>query len=908
MSKIRLQSGELSVLRNGQQQILNAGDTLQFNDEVVNSGASEAFVEILPMADGQKLSIIRIEPEATAKFQQRLDASTGIEQTEVIPTCPTGVSLETGEDELASAILLDNENCALMGLAGTGLLAAGGSPLAAAGAVAALGGLIALGGGDSSSDSPENNPNAPPLGPADSAGGLAGTVDALSEASAQTPLAPVSAALEPVAGALSQAGMSLNDVSANDPTGLTTLLAEVVGVPSVAGGSEDQGLVGGVNSLATAIDNGTAGTPLEGLGGPLASTVGANQDETSGAASGLAGVGSVLLNDNSALAPVTSDLLGPVVGVDSNTSNNDVSQGLPATLDETSAGLEALTAEGPLAPLAPATSGASQALTALSEGLSTAGEAIDGQSESDPTGVVETVAEVLGAPVEPKAPDSTTSGADTSTVGLAGTLADLSQAIQPTPLEPLTAATTPLADGLLTAGEAIASASEQDPTGLTTVLGTVLGSNQFESSNDTGLVGGVNALATGLDQGSNETPLANLTDPLSRTLGSDEGQTTGTSLGLAELGGVLSDDASPLSTLTADVAGPIVGTSSNTGADNDGLPGTLTEIALGLEQLTTDSALEPLSPATQALATVVLAAAEGLDSAGSALAANSTTDPTGTVALLADALGGNIATQPVQPSQPASAESMDGLAGLLNDLGAGLSQTPLEPLTAVTDPLSSGLLQAGDTIAELSTDDPSGLAILVANVLGTSDASTSADTGLAGGLNSLATGLDAGTQGGPLEVLIDPVADLVGSQEGVTSGVAAGVGALGTSLALDQSALSPLTSGLLAPIVGQSQGVESGLPNTLDKTADGLTDLTSNGAFEPLAPVTMGASAAVKAVANGCRGAGRGFSNFSDNDPSGVSDLLVDVCGGGRGRGRSIGRRDFEDDVLSSNLDFDQIS
>lgn len=908
---MQLKAGELSVLRDGQQQVLKVGDALQYNDEVVNSGPTDALVEILPLADGQTPSLLKIEPEATATLQKRVDSSTGIEQAEIVPTCPTGVSLETTDEDLASAVLIDNENCALFGLAGSGLLAAGSGLAGPLGAAAAIGGLIALSGGNSSSSQTEDDPALPPVSTADSAGGLAGTVDALSESTAQTPLAPVSSALEPAASALTQAGAALSDASASDPTGVSGLLAEVVGVESAGSGSKDQGLVGGVNSLATAVDKGTAGTPLEALGLPLATTVGSDQGSTTGVASGLAGVGTVLVNDESALAPVTSELLGPVVGgKDGAASGTDSAgsspQGLPSTLNETSAGLESLTAQGPLEPLAPVTGGAAQGLSALSEGLNTAGTALDEQSAADPSGVVETLAEVLGAPVEPKAPDSAQGGADESTIGLAGTVANVSEAIEPTPLEPLTAATTPLADGLLTVGEAIASASEQDPSGLTTVVGTLVGSNQFESSGDTGLVGGVNALSTGLDKGTEETPLVDLVDPLSRTLGSDEGQTTGTALGLAELGGVLLDDASLLAPVTSDVLGPVVGTSSNTGADNDGLPGTLMDVALGLEELSTDSALEPLSPITDGLSTGVVTLAEGMDSAGTALAENAGADPTGTLAFLADVLGGNVATQPEQPSEPASPESIDGLSGLLNDLGSGLSQTPLEPLTALTDPLSSGLLQAGDTLTEVAAQDPSGLALLVGNVLGTSDSTTSTDTGLVGGLNGVATGLDEGTEGGPLEVLVDPVADLVGSQEGSTSGVAAGVGALGTALSLDDSALSPLTGGILSPIVGQSEGVESGLPSTLDKVASGLTDLTSDSALEPLAPVTLGASEVVKAVANGSRGVGRGVKDFSDNDPSGVVDLLGDIVGGGRGRGRAIGRRDLEDDLFISNLDFNQ--
>jgi hypothetical protein len=897
MAKIIVRAGELAVSRGAEKILIGPGEPVQFGDEIINQDNQDAIVEIGSFVDGQIPSVLTLQAGASAKIQRKVDDATGIEQAEVFPTCEQGVFLDSEEEELASGILAQQQGCGVFGLVGGGLLAAGSGPLAAA---AAAGGLLLLSDNDDSTAGAQPSPDMGTLPPsqADQANGLAGTVDSVSEGVAQTPAAPLSKALEPVAQALTDVGSALDGAAEQDPTGVVGLIAEVVGVAQPGSGSSDSGLVGGVNGLAAALDAGTKDTPLAPLVEPLANLVGSDSGSTTGVASALGGLGSVLTNDESALNPLTSGLLGPIVG-----GSGSGNQGLPSTLNQVADGLEALTSsDSALAPLSPVTSGVSEVVNTLADGLSQVGQALDENKDADPTGVVDLLAEVFGAPVEtgatPEGPQ-----VDESTTGLAGVVGDLDSALAKTALEPLTAATGPVAGVLLTVGDAIEGVSDQDPTGLTSLFGNVVGTNNTNSSADTGLVGAVNALATGLDKGTEATPLDVMVDPLSRTLGSDEGQTSGVALGLSELGGVLSEDVSPLAPLTTELLGPVVGT--HEGSSN-GLPGTLDGVSTGLAELTNQSALEPLSPVTEGVGASLAALSEGIEMGGDALAENASVDPTGTLGLLAEVLGGEV-VKPEPTPQP-EGETTNGAAGLLDDVGTGLIQTPLAPVAGITDALASGLVQAGDALGGVAEQDPTGLATLLTNVLGTTNTNASEDTGLVGGINALATGLDEGTTGIPLGALIDPVADLLGSQEGSTSGVAAGVGALGTTLALDSSPLSPLTNGLLAPIVGQSSGVESGLPTTLDKVADGLTDLTSDSALQPLAPLTEGVSTVVKAVSNGCRGIGGQVSELAQDDPSGVTALVGDLLGGSRGRGRSIGRRDADSDLFdSSSLGLDSL-
>ncbi|MFN4329170.1 MAG: beta strand repeat-containing protein [Limnobacter sp.] len=873
MSTIQLKSGELTVTRDGQAMKLSVGDAVLFNDEVVNTGSSDAVVEIPALVGGQTPAVLTLQPEASARIVQKVDVATGIEQAEVVPTCQSGVSIENEDDELASGILNAGDGCGYVGLVGAGLLAAGVSPLAAAAVAAGV--FVAVddnndsgGGTGGGSSGGGSGGGVPPTGPADSAGGLAGTVDGLSESVSQTPLAPVTTVLEPVADALTQAGGALNDVAANDPTGVVGVIAEVVGVSTPGGGSADQGLVGGVNSVASAVANGTEGTPLAPVGEALAPLVGSSNGSTSGLASGLGAIGTVLNNDSSPLAPVTSGLLGPVVG-----GEGTGAQGLPGTLNAVADGANALTATGPLAPLAPVTDALDQGLNALAGGLLTAGNTLDENSSADPTGTLDTVAELLGAPVEPKGPAAP--GATNTSSGAAGTVADVGTALADTPLEPLTAATTPLANGLLTAGNAIGGFSDQDPTGVTSVLAGVLGSTGTQGSSESGLAGGVNALSDGLEAGAHDTPLGELITPVTETLGADNGAMNGVAQGLAAVGSVLSNDSSPLAPLTSGVLGPVVG-GDNTGAQ--GLPETLHQVASGLNDLTATGPLNPLTPATDALAQGVNALADGLATAGATLDENKAADPTGTVDLLAELLGAPV--EPKGATAPAATTGTTGLAGTLADVGHALEATPLAPATALTGPLADGALTAGNALAGFSEQDPTGLAALLGKTLGSNAAASSTDDGLVGGLNALATGLDKGAEGSPLADVVDPLSRTVGSDEGQTSGVALALSEIGGVLVGDSSPLAPLTSGLLGPVVGTHGNEHGGVVQTLEGVADGANALTATGPLAPLAPVTDGVAMVLDTAAGGLGTAADALAGNAGADPSGTLQLISDLLGG----------------------------
>lgn len=230
--------------------------------------------------------------------------------------------------------------------------------------------------------------------------------------------------------------------------------------------------------------------------------------------------------------------------------------------------------------------------------------------------------------------------------GLAGGLESLGDGVEQTPLAPVAGATDALAGGLGTVGGAIAGVSDQDPTGLTDVLSNVVGDPASgDGSSAGGLVGVVNAVSTGLATGTQDTPLAPLVDPLTQTLGSDGGAVDGVAQGLADAGNLLTQDGSPLAPLTGGVLGPVVGTNPD-GTDTNGVPGLLNEAGEGLTDLTNpDSALAPLDALTEPLDTqVVDTLAGGVDMLGDAITDASSQDPTGTLELVGELLGGDTAS------------------------------------------------------------------------------------------------------------------------------------------------------------------------------------------------------------------------------------------------------------------------
>ena len=161
--------------------------------------------------------------------------------------------------------------------------------------------------------------------------------------------------------------------------------------------------------------------------------------------------------------------------------------------------------------------------------------------------------------------------------------------------------------------------------------------------------------------------------------------------------------------------------------------------------------------------------------------------------------------------------------------------------------------------------------------------------GLVGVVNEISTALDSATSDTPLEVLIDPLAGTLGSEEGTISGVALGLSDLGNVLVSDQSVLSPLTSDVLAPLVGTSpdMSTDNGVPGVLLNTGDALTTLTSsNSALSLLDPVTEGVSdVLLSPLADGVEMIGQTLLDNSAQDPSGVVDLLGQLLGGDQGAG-----------------------
>ncbi len=229
--------------------------------------------------------------------------------------------------------------------------------------------------------------------------------------------------------------------------------------------------------------------------------------------------------------------------------------------------------------------------------------------------------------------------------------------------------------------------------------------------------------------------------------------------------------------------------------------------------------------------------------------------------------------------------SSGGLVGGIEQLNSGISQTPLEPVTAVTAPVADGLGMVGGAL--LDSGEPTGLGVVLGEVIGApgSGPGQPQDGGLVGLLNSAATGLDEAVASSalePLSAVVDPLSQTVGSTDGVTDGAAQGVANVGSSLSNDSSALAPLTSELLGPVVGNSPGQDGGAPQTLNQVGEGLTDLTNpDSALAPLDAVTQPVSDGVGQVAAGVAQIGEALADASAQDPSGVTGLLADVLGSG---------------------------
>ena len=285
----------------------------------------------------------------------------------------------------------------------------------------------------------------------------------------------------------------------------------------------------------------------------------------------------------------------------------------------------------------------------------------------------------------------TSDPSSSGTGGLVGGIEQLNLGLEQTPLEPLTALTGPLADGLGEVGGALLGADE--PTGLGTVLGEVIGApgSILTPAGDGGLVGLLNSVSTGLNEAVSSTPLeplSALVEPLTQTLGATDGVTDGVAQGLANVGAALSGDGSVLAPLTSDLLGPVVGTSTG---QVDGVQQTLTQVGEGLTDLTgPTSALAPLSALTQPVDEAVVQQLAGVvDQIGAGLADFSAQDPSGIVGLLSSTLSGDTGLATAGLTNP-----LDALGGATGLLGGGLATDAL-PVSGVTDLLGAAGGQSG---------------------------------------------------------------------------------------------------------------------------------------------------------------------------------------------------------------------
>ncbi|BET24885.1 hypothetical protein RGQ30_03860 [Limnobacter thiooxidans] len=344
--------------------------------------------------------------------------------------------------------------------------------------------------------------------------------------------------------------------------------------------------------------------------------------------------------------------------------------------------------------------------------------------------------------------------------GLVGGLESLNDALEQTPLAPLTAVTGALADGLSTVADGLAGVADQDPSGLANLLAETIGQPQDGYSNDQeGLAGVVSNLSQGLAAGSAGGPLDPVVNSLAQTLGfSEESEVDGVAQGLTAAGNVLASDESQLSVLTADLLAPVVGT-SDMDAGSPGLSGTLQEVGEGLTDLTNeDSALAPLSPLTEGLAFVV---AGGEDPTGGQLPEELSGGLAGGVGLLGQAL---VDGSEMAGPGAALVETVGNLLGGTRptgddepDNGGGIPETPLSPLTDALMENADPAVFAGNlagVIEDIGQNSP-----LEAVTGPIADA-------LAGGVPTLpgmpGEGGTDGPTGTPLDVILAPLADAAG--------------------------------------------------------------------------------------------------------------------------------------------------
>jgi hypothetical protein len=429
IAQVQTPNATPTLVRNGQ--TIADAQEFQWGDQISNTSITPMEIRIPARGAGQGDTLLILQPGAAARLEEISSDVVGSNSRTKVVALTEGVELYDIDDDVSSA-MLEQGSGEMSGLVGAGLLAGGiggGAGVAALGAVAA--GAFLLGDDDNGGSGSGAAGDAGP-------GGLAGGVEAVGDGLQETPLAPVAGVTDAVSDGLGTLGGAIGGISDMDPTGLTEVLAGLIGDPLGGDGSELGGLVGAVNAISTGLDSGTENTPLAALIDPLTQTLGSDEGALDGVAQGLADVGNTLAGDASPLAPITSELLSPIVGTD---GLNSDANGLPATLVEAGEGLTDLTAmDSALAPLDPLTSALNDGVDALAGGVEMLGNALTDASAQDPSGLLATVGELLGGDGGAAAGGGAGAGLDALPLDMLTSALPISTDGGASPLDPLTGA------------------------------------------------------------------------------------------------------------------------------------------------------------------------------------------------------------------------------------------------------------------------------------------------------------------------------------------------------------------------------------------------------------------------------------------------------------------------------------
>ena len=638
---------------------LSQGSSVAWGEVIHNNSPTVLEIQLPALEPNQAANLLVLQPGAMVRLEQLGQGSNdAVNRTRVV-ALSDGVELFEISDEINTAVLVQEDDAAALGLVGTGLLAGSG-------AVASLFGAVAAGALLLTSDSDANAQTSSGVDPTEN-GGLAGGVQGVSSSVEQTPVAPVAPVADALASGLVSLGDAFNDNASQDPTGAAKIVAAVVG-SSDSVGSADDGVVGLVASTSMGLTEGAQDSPLESLAQHVSATLGSDNQQTSGIAQAIGTAGTTLANDESVLSPITSDLIAPLVG-----DAGGQESGAASALLDTGDAVQVLTEdESPFAPLAPVTDGVATATVALADVSNEVGDTLYANGEQDPSGLVFLAGDLLGGDAtstqsstpdegggqtesDPlnslidgivgqgqNAPEPNEGEQDQSSPsGLAGAFESVSESLNETPLAPASTVTDPLSSGMVTVGDAAAEQADEDPSGLTIALSELTGNSHSQSlaSEETGAVRVVSSISEGLSLAADGTALEPVVSPLADAIGSTDSSSPGLAESLGSLGNSLQSDQSPLAPVTTELLAPVVG---DAGGEDSGMSHVLIDAGDALESLTTEeSALAPAAPATDAIAMATDAAAVVLDEIGDAIYANGEQEPSGLATFVGEVLGGD---------------------------------------------------------------------------------------------------------------------------------------------------------------------------------------------------------------------------------------------------------------------------